>query len=48
MPRDFMVNYREACHVSVGKASLFVKSGDEGGLNLKKFDMTLNPGEYRF
>jgi len=48
MPRDFMVNYREACHVSVGKASLFVKTTQEAAESLKKFDMNYCSGEYKF
>ena len=48
MPRDFLVAYREACHTSVGKASLFVKSQAEAGEGLKKFSMMLQPGEYAF
>jgi len=48
MPRDYMVAYRENCHESVGKASLFVKSAAEAAQSLKKFDMTRHPGEYKF
>ena len=48
MPRDFLVAYREACHTSVGKASLFVKSSSEAAEGLKQFSMMLQPGEYRF
>jgi len=42
-----MVAYREACHVSVGKASLYVKGPSEG-IGLKKLNMMINPGEYKF